>query len=135
MKNVLKMQAYLILLIVKMGNELAVTESQMKTHLQYLEKKFNNDIDPTVKSILTELRSTHYNWKLFQSRLECSFQDTSVVHGKEEKGHPSGLSLSYVPTGKDPCHDLFALLGLTKFYPQRLTLRDALEIREDTLEK
>lgn len=41
---------------------------------------------------------------------------------------------SATPSQKLHCKEFFSLLGLSDFYPQRLTLHHALEIREDTIE-
>ena len=45
----------------------------------------------------------------------------------------SAIPLTDVQERKKQCEELFSMLGLTDFSPQKLTLRHALEIREDTL--
>ena len=139
-----KMQAHLFLLALKMQNDLDLAESEVKSHLQYMEKRLESDNDPEVEGILTELTSKHYDWEWFRSQLEFVLQ--SVVLVQEEDSQPFGhfmetvTEVECVPQtdrppqkGNKESENLFSMLGLTDFLPQKLTLRHALEIREDIL--
>jgi hypothetical protein len=146
-EGMMKLQAHLFLLGIKLQNELDLAESEAKTHLQYVQRRFGSDIDPRVEDILTELHSTHYDWELFQSQLE--FLLHTVLQAQEEGSQPFGHFLKevkevkIVPQSGRPLHDilrrnkeserLLSMLGLINFLPQKLSLRHALEIREDIL--
>ena len=83
-----KLQAHLFLLALKMQNDLDLAESEVKSHLQYMEKRLESDNDPEVEGILTELTSKHYDWEWFRSQLEFVLQ--SVVLVQEEGSQPFG---------------------------------------------
>ena len=148
-----KMQVYLFLLAIRMPDNLDVHESQIKTHLQYMKRKIGDDLSPQVECILFQLCSKFNpcNLQQSQSQLEFSFHGSQVqgevgpsledvlatvrkveVTPDEFKGDRAP-SISNVPKGKNKVKGLFLMLGLTDFYPQKLTLQQALQIREDTL--
>ena len=57
---------------------------------------------------------------------------SKVKVSTDDVGQEKWLPLT--PSRKKQCEELFSVLGLIDFYPQKLTLHHALEIREDTLE-
>ena len=147
-ENEMKLQAYLLWLAIQMQKNLDVTECQIKSHLKFTEEKLGSGIDSEVQEVLSELSSKHYDWKWFEIQLK-SILESSVFP------EPEGGSQSFrdfvatieepkcVPQKDRPLPDvqernkqsrqLFSMLGLTDYFPQKLTLRHALEIREDTL--
>ena len=149
-----KMQVHLFLLAIRMPDNLDVHESQIKTHLQYMKRKIGDDLSPQVECILFQLCSklNPCDLKQSQSQLEFSFLGSHQVHGevglsledvlttvKKVEVTPDELkgarapSRSNAPKGNKEVKSLFLMLGLTDFYPQKLTLQQALQIREDTL--
>ena len=114
----LKSQAYLFLLAAQMYNDydFDVTNSQMKLHIKYVEKRLrdSNGLDVKISKLLSDLKSNKYDWEWFQRDLEFLTHDDSTLKTND-------------------IQVLFSRLGLNEFYPQGLTLRQALEIREDTL--
>jgi hypothetical protein len=147
-KNEMKLQAYLLWLAIQLQKDLDVTESQVKRHLKFAEEKFGSDIDSKVQEVLSELSLKHYDWEWFETQLK-SILKSSVFPEPEEGGQSIGDLMATVkepkcvPQSARPLPDvqerdkqreqLFSKLGLTEFLPQKLTLRHALEIREDTL--
>ena len=148
-KGLINLQAFLFLLAVKLYNDLDVNESQIKAQLQYIEQKIEDKIDPQIEDILTELHSDNFDWEWFQSRLDSAVESGHLTSG--EGGQPLNDILvtvkeikslsneddktqSDVTRGSKQTEEFFSMLGLTDFYPQKLTLLHALEIREDTLE-
>ena len=115
---VIRSQVHLFSLAVAMHNDLCVSKSKTVSHLQSIEQKIGDDIDPQLADILHALLSNKHDLEWFQCQLDSLLQKAT-----EE----SNQSLPNVL-------ELLTMLGLIDVYPQGLTQQHALEIREDTLE-
>ena len=145
----MKVQAYLFHLTVKMYSreDVYVTEAQVKCHLEFLQKEMESGIDPHLSHVLFQFRSGKSDWKTLQFQL-ASLENGIVLERKQEcrellhilteseTAKPSPHSEISKPLHKVPSGDvqeLFKKLDLLKYYPQKLTLHDALLIRKETL--
>ena len=149
-KCLIKLQAFLFLLAVDLYNDLDVNESQIRAQVLYIEQRIGEEIDPQVKNFLKELRSNDFEWDLFQSQLDCAFGSGHLIQIEDDqplndapttvneiKNLPNQDSKTWpdVLKGSEQAEQLFSMLGLTDFYlGKKLTLMNAIEIREDTLE-
>ena len=148
----MKVQAYLFNLAVKMYNreDVYVTEAQVKCHLEFLQKEMESGIDPHIRRVLLQFSADECDWKKLQFQL-ASLENGIVQEKKQEcrellniftksetakpSPHSESISISK-PLHKFPSNDvqeLFKKLDLLKYYPQKLTLQDALLIRKETL--
>ena len=117
----MKVQAYLFKTVVKLYNSELVSLVQSLHHLKYMQKQILNVLNPHVGHALINFYSGGYDWKELQSRLAALIQRDSpqMVAKLLEKATNAQM--------------LFKLLGLAKYYPQKLTLHDALLVRHETL--
>ena len=122
-KPLMNLQSYLFHLAVKVcsskNNDLDITESKIKSYLQYLEEKMQNELDPHVHQVLHQFNNDRIG---LQSELEALVKGMpeQLQQGKEESLKGGGM-LSMAP-------------GFMQYYPQKLTLQDALLIHPETLE-
>ena len=149
-----KFQAYLFELTVKMYSreDVYVTDAQVKHHIEYLQREMKNDIDPQVRHALIQFGSVKQGWKSLQFQLASVVKGISLEHkeGNEllkilseaemikptshsESASVSEAFLTDADLPHSDVHRLFKNLGLLKYYPQKLTLQDALLIRQETL--
>ena len=143
-KPLQSLQLHLFLLTVKLYCNFYVNEKCIKDHLKYLEQQIGDEMKPEVSSCLVELKSQDYNWEWFRNRLESLVLGVSVQPGatgvllddilaQELQNAPDVPHSLQQISGK--VGGLFSILHLNAYFPQKLTLSHALQIREDTLEK
>ena len=99
------LQGHILSMAVEVCEVMDVMEVRRKHLVQYIEHKIGRDIDPSIAKIMQKLNSMNYDWKWFHDKLKA------LISGES----------------------LLLLLGLSKYYPQGLTVQSALEIREDTI--
>lgn len=147
-KSPLMVQAYILFLMVKLYDELFLSEGCIKYQLHYLQTKL--DMESEVTECISELESKGHYWEWFKDELKSlafgsvvvprkvnvSLQDvllqsTPNVDTSAMKHGPHDLS-SFKETNQIKI--LFTKLGLLEYFPQKLSLRDAISIREDTFE-
>lgn len=149
----MKVQAYLFHLAVKMYNreDVDVTEAQVKCHLEFLQKEMKGDIDPHVEHVLFLFHSGEYEWEKFQIQL-ASLENGTLLEKNQSGKELLDIFSDVKTTGPSPytevtsvskplpkfpsgnVQDLFRRLDLLNYYPQKLTLQDALLIRQETLD-
>ena len=142
-KSLPNVQSYLFSLTVKLYDSLDVSEHHVKCHLQYLQNQLQ--VCSELEGIILKLESSNYDWEQFGSELE-SFNDTSLQVNtagaslqsilEENQGIPDHVMEKQEPfnIAEDKVvTSLFLKLGLLKSYTEKLTLSDAITIREDTL--
>lgn len=150
----MKLQAHLFEFTVKMYSreDVYVTDAQVKHHIEYLQREMKNDIDPQVRHALIQYGSVKQGWKYLQFQLASLVKGISLEHKKGNKllkilseaemvkptSHSESASIpetfhTDVDILCNDVHQLFRNLGLLKYYPQKLTLQDALLIRLETL--
>ena len=151
-KSLTSLQAYLFSLTIRLyiNLQLDVSETHVKQHLQYLKQKIGDDIKPEVSDSLVEFESEDYDWEWLQNELQSLVQGipvkpVTVEGGKpledvlaQERGTPIKQGLPCQPKNllkpSKGVEELLSQLHLCDFFPQKLTLSQALQIREDTLD-
>lgn len=143
-------QAYLFNLTIKMYNrqDVDVSEAQVKCHLEYLQDELKGNIDSEVELVLFQLRSS---WRDLEFQLDSLEKGISLRKKKEDnvlldiltttKRPPQCEStqisnplqtVAEIPSGN--AKELFKKLGLLEYYQKKLTLQDAVIVRQETLE-
>ena len=107
-QNIVKSQTHYFSLALEMHKDLCTSNPGLRLCLKCIEQRMGKDIDPCIAEVLHDLLSNHHEWEWLQPQLE-------FIKRKQE------------------FEQFLSVLGLTDFYPQKLTLRHALEIRKDTL--
>ena len=142
----MKLQAHLFNLTVKMYNreDVDVTEAQVNRHLEYLQNELKDDIDPQVEGVL----QNHSDWEELMFQLDSL--EKGILLGEKQEGSelltlltetettkPTPRSESTkAPVAKIPsghAQELLKKLGLLENYQQKLTLKDAVLVRQETL--
>ena len=141
------LQAHLFNSTVKMCDrqDVDVTKTQVKRHLEYLHNEMKDDIDPNVGRVLSQFRSNESSWKELQFQL--AFLEKGILQEKKQEGNdfldilskseatkPSPQPkppVAEIPSGH--AQELLKKLGLLENYRQKLTLQDALLVRQETL--
>ena len=156
--DTMKLQAHLILLTIDMYQHWDVTTSRVKSHFRYIAEMMPDDVDFEIKDILTKLVNV-FNMEWAKTRLQYILHGVSTNENNsslekllatEEVNEDTSSLERLLPTekvneatvaklesslnGKKEHNDIFSLLKLFRFYPQKMTLHDALEVREDTLD-
>ena len=141
----LRLQSYLFVLTIKLYNAADVSEPLLKKHLQYLQEKIGDKIKPEICDKLVEVQSRGYDWEWLMDELESFVQGIPMepiedgvplenilskeIEDTTEPGRVRNLQMN------KKVEELFLQLDLLEMFPQKLTLIDALNIREDTLDK
>ena len=115
----LKTQAYLLLLGIQMCTQLGVPNHLLQSYIRGVEEKIGNAIFPQIVDLLTIYQSKNYDCEWLVAQLK------PLLHESQHHQH--------LVKRKTECDQYFSKIGLTEFFPQKLSLRNALEIREDTL--
>ena len=145
--SLMKVQASLLYLTVKMYDreDVDVTETQVKHHLEYLQKEMKGTLDPHVKCVLVQFPLSKHNWK--DLHLQLASLEKGIV--KEKQGGSQLVNILLKSKATTPpiqskinltsstlsgsVHKLFEKLGLLEFYENKMKLKDALLIRRETL--
>ena len=145
-------QAYLFLMTIDTyGNEseVDISEPHVCQHLQYLKQEIGVEIDLEITDLLIKHQLPNgYDWEKLQQGLEPlakglltvekhsgrSLQDVMQEYEQHSSLPPKVDQKDSIPPGNSKAHSLFTMLDLFKYYPQRLSLQDALVIRQETLE-
>ena len=141
-KTPLILQSYLFVLTVKLYETLDVDEAQIKCQIKCLKERIGDKLDPKVSWCLDELESKNYDWVWFKNQLDFLDHDDSI--NPEEGG--MSLEALLVQTKvigqgepgvrenalqKDKTMEKFFMqVGLKEYFPQKLTLSQALEIKD-----
>ena len=114
----LKTQTYLLMLAMRMCTQLAMPDHQIEPYFRRIERMLENELSPQIIDVLSKFPSKIFDCKLLESQL------TPLLCNS--KNHEN------IVERKTKLDDYFLKFGLTEFFPQKLTLRHALEVREDT---
>ena len=115
----LKTQVYLLLLGMQMCTQFGVPNHLLQSYIRGVEEKIGNTFYPQILHLLTIYRFKNYDCEWLVAQLK------PLLHESQHHQH--------LVKRKTECDQYFSKIGLTEFFPQKLSLRDALEIREDTL--
>ena len=142
-------QSYLFHLAVKIynsENDLDIIESQIKNYLQFMQMEIQSELDHQIRQVLCRFYSDT-DWKILQSELEslvdgypllegtvlgARLNDVLSVKSDSETSEPSKFSdTEYLSQRSDNIQVLFKTLSLERHYKEKLTLQDALVIRQE----
>ena len=132
-KNVLKLQAYLASLAIEVSKEVDIgASSRMYAHLQVVLQTLGESIFPAVKNviqtIMTDVKATE--------RAETIL--SIVMENSEKQEIETNIAKAAEPWNPGMVAKIFdillLILDLTKCYPQKMTLSEALAIREHPIE-
>ena len=152
-RPIINLQSYLFHLAARVHNSDLINEAQIKSHLQYIEKEVQSELDPQVHRALSQFYAIT-DWKVLQSELVSLAKDKLVLETHEVRllkaltDTSDGIQSEVPSTASDlqqeneellrenvKVQKLFRVPGFEKYYPQKLTLQDALLIRQETLGK
>ena len=144
--SLLSLQSYLFLLTANLYDYFDVNEEQVKSHTEYLEGEIGDEMKQELKSVLTKLKlkDSECNWMWLKNKLDPLVQDTPIQLGNGDmlvdilEQEPTETSLQKAKplnpfiSNKD-MEKFFMQLHLKNQFPQKLSLHNAIMIREDTL--
>ena len=141
----LRLQSYLFVLTIKLYNAVDVSEALVKKHLQYLQEKIGDKMKPKICDKLVEVQSCGYDWEWLMDELE-SFVEGIPMEPIEDGVPLENILSKEIEVTTEPgkvrnlqmnkkVEELFLQLHMLERFHQKLTLIDALNIREDTLDK
>ena len=142
--SLLRLQSYLFLLTANLYDYFDVNEEQVMSHTEYLEGEIGDKMKQELKSVLTELKS-ECDWLWFKNELDSLVQDTPIQQGdgnvpldildqKQTKISIRKADPLNPFKGDKEIEKFFMRLHLSNEFPQKLSLHNAIMIREDTLE-
>ena len=116
--DLLKLQAHLIILSFDIWKSLDVATPRLIAHLKFVYKMMSDCICPEIEGILKPVTNA------IDVNIESARTSLQYIMQAEAVSAVSRL---------EETKALFSLLQLSDMYPQKMTLRYALEIRDDTL--
>ena len=147
-------QAYLFHLAIAIHNQKEeMCEDQLREHLLYMKKAIGGDMQPQITVALSSYITNHRRLAAFQEELktimiaDMSPQDQQVIqHGDSLYDLLSSLGkpIPLLSNETDPCKSvqdlsmfgkpeverLLTVLGLSQYYPKKLTVSDAVCVRQ-----
>ena len=139
------MQSYLFYLTIHVSEIMTASDECTKSHISYLRQKIE-----TVPEIVCCLEELHNNeWRSLKNAMESIFAmnssgSTTKIDSREERdtqGKEADISQAMqeacISIAKEnvPHCNIFEKLGLLEYFPEKLSLQVALQIRQDTLMK
>lgn len=155
-KSLTKTQVFLFHLTIEIclnGSQIDMDEHLALKHLKYLVEKIGEDLESPVQDMLTkfysssdvdleelqtELYAALFSEDIHQQETGPSLMSVLDSVKKKTQEDQSTMDTSVIQSAAQECNNpeaehLFRTLDLMRSYPQKLTLRDALSIRKDTL--
>ena len=130
--SLLKVQSYFFYLTIFLCDLLGAEEECIKCHIEYLKNK----LSPLISEISSCLESLHINSNFggFQSKMELFYKEDVFVHDRKFLQSPVTVEKYLQSQSMDQSiMELFTNLGLTEYFPQKLSLHHALELRDDII--
>ena len=132
----LKVQSYLFYITIFHCDRIGARKECFENHIKYLEEKLV-PLTPEIASCLQTLQMDEIdcNWTKFQSQMElfkseeyapCHNIVPQIAYQETKEKELPDKDLEIERSVKE----LFTTLGLTDYFPQKLSLHDALEIRD-----
>ena len=148
--SLLRLQSYLFLLTANLYDYFDVSEEQILDHTKYLKGKIGDEMKPELKKVITlvgnlKLKDCEHDWLQFKNELDPLLHDTPIKPGdgdmllnileknQTEKSPQKAKPLNPFKSDKE-MENFFMRLHLNNQFPQKLSLHNAIMIREDTLE-
>ena len=141
--NITKIQAHLILLTLDMYRKWDVTVTNVKAHFKYILEKVSEKIsDQNISEILTTLMKNLGAVDWAHTRLQYIMKGVPIEQNNSvlEKLLATDVIESdvddetEVPLANTEYEELFAMLELSEYFPQKMSLEQALEVRRETLD-
>ena len=152
LKNELQKQSYLMYLTVHVTHTMGTREESISSHIQFLQQQLK--LMPEIESLIT----AGCDWETFKNQMRDIFKDvqhslqqklciseekknsastTHEQHSTVEEQEIQGAEANSVDkqhhSSMHTFNRLLEKLGLESLFPQKLSLQDAIQIREDTL--
>ena len=138
-ENILQKQSYLLYITVSVTHLMGAKENCIQTHIQFLRKRIK--LMPEIESLIT----VDCDWENFKSSMNDVFvshqylhvgsSNTGTVQRMKQKRQASTTQnqQKLTNTQQQLLNGFLKKVELVEYYPQKLSLRDAVEIREDTI--
>ena len=138
LNNATKLQAYLIQLSIEVSKEMGIRAlcSKVTAHLARIFEMLGNVIDSNINDILEKLISCELSIESAQLSLE-HIMSCANVHEIASYNHFVRSQAAKAPKPKNVAQDFDIMLSIFELklsYPQKLTLSQALEVREGNVD-
>ena len=128
--DALKRQAFLIYLTVHFSENIHAKEEYIQSNLHLFKEKINLNFE--ILSHLKQVEEKKHEWEWLKLKMEDIFKGVNSFSVKVDQSL-SASTHSQASLNYDKMCLLFEKIGLNLYFPQKLSIRDAIEIREDML--
>ncbi|CAI8011713.1 Interferon-induced very large GTPase 1 [Geodia barretti] len=135
--SALKLQAFLVLLAIEVSNDIDMcATSRLYDHLTRMSEVIGKHIDSAVKNVVQSLMCGDVTIQWANTTL-TRIMKASMEDGMSEEVELAIKNAAEPLKQKDPAKSfelMLSVFDLKKYYPQKLTLLQALEVKQDNFE-